>query len=491
MIKAYLGSGLLAIPYAFRCGGFLSGTIGLLLLALISNTTLKMLIWMRRRFSAAEGEVTFSLIGEYSTGVWGRRLALFAEIATNVGIAVGYLIFIGNTALIVLGAKASDDDDDNVTLHNKWLDSGSGSLHLNLIIVACAIPLILFAQLRSMKKMGFVSILGNVAIISAIIVVMYTSISTVSWDDFPSFPNRHIDWTIRLAKMPYFFGIAMFSFTIHGIVLPIEASMQHPEHAYKMFDRCIFFVVLSYVVFGGTSLSLSLSLSPNIQHQYTGLGYLAFTNGTDQSILDNLPRDKTWKKAIASAVQIMLCVAMLLTVPLFNYAVIKTIEDLWFSPEVIERWNQEIDRLKHEIKDEENEERPQLLRSQRDDIQSTETFLRHLRFKRQLLRVGLVFGLVGVAILLGPLFSQVIGFVGAFSMSAMAFILPSWFYLNTASKTSLWRSTQPSDSYDPSTWNLVVARIILVFGVLAMIGATITSLFGIVGYFRGESADTC
>jgi len=451
-----------------------------------------MLIWMRRRFSASEGEVTFTLIGEYSTGLWGRRLALFAEIATNVGIAIGYLIFIGNTALVVLGAKASDDEDDDVTLHNKWLDSGSGSLHLNLIIVACAIPLILFAQLRSMKKMGFVSILGNVAIISAIIVVMYTSISTVSWDDFPSFPNRHIDWTIRLTKMPYFFGIAMFSFTIHGIVLPIEASMQHPEDAYKMFDRCTLFVALSYVVFGGTFfLSFAPLLNTSLQHT-TGLGYLAFTNGTDQSILDNLPRDKTWKKSIASAVQIMLCVAMLLTVPLFNYAVIKTIEDLWFSPEVIERWNQEIDRLKHEIKDEENEEeRPQLLRSQRDDIQSTETFLRHLRFKRQLLRVGLVFGLVGVAILLGPLFSQVIGFVGAFSMSAIAFILPSWFYLNTASKTSLWRSTQPSDAYDPSTWNLVVARIILVFGVLAMIGATITSLFGIVGYFRGESADTC
>ena len=187
----------------------------------------------------------------------------------------------------------------------------------------------------------------------------------------------------------------------------------------------------------------------------------------------------------------MLCVAMLLTVPLFNYAVIKTIEDLWFSPEVIERWNQEIDRLKHDIKDEENEERPQLLRSQRDDIQSTETFLRHLRFKRQLLRVGLVFGLVGVAILLGPLFSQVIGFVGAFSMSAMAFILPSWFYLNTASKTSLWRGQSTPDAFDPSTLNLVVARIILVFGVIALIGATITSLFGIVGYFRGESADTC
>ena len=268
MIKAYLGSGLLAIPYAFRCGGFLSGTIGLLLLALISNTTLKMLIWMRRRFSAAEGEVTFSLIGEYSTGVWGRRLALFAEIATNVGIAVGYLIFIGNTALIVLGAKASDDDDDNVTLHNKWLDSGSGSLHLNLIIVACAIPLILFAQLRSMQKMGFVSILGNAAVMSAIIVVTYTSISTVSWDDFPSFPNRHIDWTIRLTKMPYFFGIAMFSFTIHGIVLPIEASMQHPEDAYKMFDRCTLFVALSYVVFGGTFfLSLLLYSNPHFNTQ--------------------------------------------------------------------------------------------------------------------------------------------------------------------------------------------------------------------------------
>lgn len=259
VIKAYLGSGLLAIPYAFRCGGFLSGTVGLLLLALISNTTLKMLIWMRRRYSAMEGDVTFSSIGEHSTGVWGRRLALFAEIATNVGIAIGYLIFIGNTALIVLGAKASNDDDEDVTLHNKWLNTGSGSLHLNLIIVACAVPLFAFAQLRSMQKMGFVSIMGNVAVMSAIVVVTYTSISTVSWDDFPSFPKRDIDWTIRLAKMPYFFGIAMFSFTIHGIVLPIEASMKHPEDAYAMFDRCTLFVALSYVVFGGTN-TLSLSL---------------------------------------------------------------------------------------------------------------------------------------------------------------------------------------------------------------------------------------
>ena len=189
---------------------------------------------------------------------------------------------------------------------------------------------------------------------------------------------------------------------------------------------------------------------------------------------------------------------MLLTVPLFNYAVIKTIEDLWFSPEVIARWNQEIDRLKHEIKNDESnnssndddDERPQLLRSQ-GEVQSTATFLRRLRFKRQLLRVGLVFGLVGVAILLGPLFSQVIGFVGAFSMSAIAFILPPWFYLNTVSKTSLWRGGRSPDPYDPSTLNLISARVILIFGVIAMIGSTITSLFGIVGYFRGESADTC
>lgn len=255
VIKAYLGSGLLAIPYAFRCGGFLSGTIGLLVLALISNTTLKMLIWMRRRFAVSKSgeEITFSSIGMYSTGKWGRRLALFAELATNVGIAIGYLVFIGNTALIVLGVKSSDSDDDEFQIHHEWLDSGTGSFHLNLIIVACAVPLFLFSQLRSMRKMGFVSIMGNFAVAFAIIVVTYTSISTVSWNEFPSFPpNRDVDWTIRLAKMPYFFGIAMFSFTIHGIVLPIEASMKHPEDAYKMFDRCTLFVALSYVVFGGT-----------------------------------------------------------------------------------------------------------------------------------------------------------------------------------------------------------------------------------------------
>jgi len=231
-------------------------------------------------------------------------------------------------------------------------------------------------------------------------------------------------------------------------------------------------------------------------HTHTGLGYIAFTNETDQSILDNLPRDHTWKKAIASAVQVTLCLAMLLTVPLFNYAVIKTIEDLWLSREVIARWHYEIDRLKHaeiteeDVEEEENnnnnnaQEKPQLVRSERDN----KKFLRYVHFKRQALRIGLVLGLVGVAILLGPLFSQVIGFVGAFSMSAIAFILPPWFYLNTASKTSIMSR---GDSYDPSPLNLWLARIILVFGIVAMIGSTITSVIGIVGYFRGDSADIC
>ena len=70
----------------------LSSVIGLAVLAFISNHTLKMLVRMRRRLQRRVGrhvDVGYTTIGAYAMGAWGRRMAVFAELATNLGIGAG------------------------------------------------------------------------------------------------------------------------------------------------------------------------------------------------------------------------------------------------------------------------------------------------------------------------------------------------------------------------------------------------------------------
>ena len=488
ILKAYLGSGLLALPFSLLCGGVVSSTVGIFVLAFVSNRTLKMLVWMRRllqrRTNMKGSAVSYVAIGSYAYGDLGKRLAIFAELATNIGIAIGYLIFIGETCLVVVGAKEAGKDDNESHLHNTWIDPGRGIFHLNVIILACVVPLFLFSQMRSMRKMGWVSIWGTAAVVVATIVVVVSSVETIEWSHFSSFA-RDVDWTLRIAKMPAFFGIAMFSFTIHGVVLPVESAMSHPEDAYRVLDRCAIIVSTVYVAFGA-------------------IGYLAFQDDTQQSILDNLPKTTAMKKSIAIFVQMTLVVAMLLTVPLFNFAVLKTVEDIWFHEAIQDSWRKDIRRQRRttnnseDIDNNEDEDAARTVELGTDGRDSSGD-LTHMRLKRQALRLSLVTFLVGASILLGPLFSQVIAFVGAFSMSAIAFILPSLFYIRICRNLRSNDDGDKSGSEDlardpifaPTTKNLLVAWIILLFGIATMIGATSMSIVGFVSYFSGGGSNSC
>ena len=49
LLKSYLGTGLLAIPFAARCSGLWTAVIGLAVLAFFSNHTMKLLVTMKVR----------------------------------------------------------------------------------------------------------------------------------------------------------------------------------------------------------------------------------------------------------------------------------------------------------------------------------------------------------------------------------------------------------------------------------------------------------
>ena len=116
LLKAYLGTGLLTIPFAISCSGLYLGVIGVGLMTFFASHTMKMLVQMKRHIeetidinnksdmmtttgAGQRREITYEDIGMFACGVWGKRLSVWAMLLTNIGTVIGYMIFIGSTAI--------------------------------------------------------------------------------------------------------------------------------------------------------------------------------------------------------------------------------------------------------------------------------------------------------------------------------------------------------------------------------------------------------
>ena len=493
IIKAYLGSGLLVIPYGARCGGMWLSLIGILLLALGSTQTLKMLVRTKRhllkqRPHVASERITFDALGHYAFGAPGRRVAVFAQVVTNLGIIVGYAIFVGQTLLsaaVICGAT------------RKHLDPVVWGVHISLFLVVSFPLLAALAMLRSMRKLGPVSLVGTLAIALAICAVFYSSALVISERGAADVP-----WA-RWETFPTFFGLLVFGFAIHGVVLPIEEGMANPEDVERVLNGANVIVVLIYSTF-------------------SVLCYYAYGDAVDPSILNNLPEKTQFEQVIKIATSVLLSVSMLLTVPLFFFSVFRTMETRSGSGESTsamaandgDDYDEEIENNNNNNNNNMNLEESLLphrgelfhgsgllsppgryvaspahalggvvVQQHRPTTEHSEHSNGYTDGKNwwrtSMIRVLCVLATIIVAILLGPLFSEVISLVGAFSMSMVCFILPAAFYLKILG-TNL------------STTEKGIGWLLLIFGVVALFVATWQSMQSMVYYFsNGGKEQLC
>ena len=272
--------------------------IGIILLALGSNQTLKMLIRSKRHLleqypHVTSERITYDAIGYYAYGNTGRRAAIFAQVVTNLGIVVGYAIFVGKTLL----SAAEICGINNVTL----MDPTVFGIHVSIFLLASFPLLAALALLRSMRKLGPVSLVGTIAVVLAIIAVFYSSAVEISNHGIVHVPAARFD------TFPTFFGLLVFGYTIHGVTLSIEEGMEHPEQIESVLNGASWVVVVIYGIF-------------------SVLCYAAYGDSVDPSILNNLPQSNTFEKVIKVSTSVLLSMSMLLTVPLFFFSVFRTME---------------------------------------------------------------------------------------------------------------------------------------------------------------------
>ena len=127
----------------------------------------------------------------------------FAIVASNAGICIGYLVFIGET-LVHAGFYHGADIESSWWDH--YLFGEDSPIHLNMFL-AVICPFICALSVIKPSRLAFSSSVGNVAVFTCIIVVMYFSANHLS--------VAHVDpdWSfVHASTLPIFFGIRYVMF---------------------------------------------------------------------------------------------------------------------------------------------------------------------------------------------------------------------------------------------------------------------------------------
>ncbi|XP_058462013.1 proton-coupled amino acid transporter-like protein CG1139 [Malaya genurostris] len=295
LIKSSLGTGILAMPLAFKNGGLIFGILGTALVATIYAHCVHLLVSTSQKSckknkipSLGFSETAENVCANGPPGV--RRFAGFAKayidymllIMSFFSVSV-YLVFISTTLREVV----------NYELQIDW--------ETRTYILMMTVVVALITQVRELKYLVPFSLLANSSILVVFIITLYYIFKEpITLGDRGFWP----EWF----NLPSFFGIAVYAIEGIGIVLPVENKMKHPQHFLHpvgVVNAGICFITLLYIVTGF-------------------FGYALYGPDTKGSVTLNLPNEEI----LAKSTQLLAALAILLTTGLYYYV---PMEILWLK----------------------------------------------------------------------------------------------------------------------------------------------------------------
>ena len=96
IFRLYCGTGLLAFPYAVKCGGLVLAPCALVLIGALNNYSLRMLVHAKRRITEdlnPQLPTTLDDLAYAAFGYGGRLFTSLAMVLSLLGLCCGYLIF--------------------------------------------------------------------------------------------------------------------------------------------------------------------------------------------------------------------------------------------------------------------------------------------------------------------------------------------------------------------------------------------------------------
>ena len=284
LIKAFIGTGIMFLPKAFRNGGILFSSLTLISVSLVNCVCFQLLLDCRQRYGGGYGELGAAIVGPRA-----RNLILGSIALSQLGFVCTGLIFTAENLLSFLAAISKSQE--------------SSLFGVPSLLALQLIPLVPLALIRNISKLGPVALLADIFILIGIVYIWQFDIWALAKDGMAP--------TVRLFNPSSFtltIGSAIFTFEGIGLILPIQASMKKPEH----FGGLLYFVMLLITII------------------FTSVGalcYATFGEGTKIQIISNFPQDS----ALVNAVQFLYSLAVLAGEPVQLFPAVRIIETSLFG----------------------------------------------------------------------------------------------------------------------------------------------------------------
>lgn len=283
LLKAFIGTGIMFLPKAFRNGGILFSSITLLTVSLISCLCFHLLLLCRQRYGGGYGE-----LGAAIGGPKLRGLILGSITISQIGFVCAGIIFIAENLASFLDAVTS---------------SPMAPLSGKVLIAIQLVVLVPLALIRNISKLGPAALLADIFILFGLVYIWYYDIATLA--------SQGLHPTVRLFNPRDFtltMGSAIFTFEGIGLLLPIQSSMAQPDK----FSHLLYIVmVIVTVIF--TSVG--------------ALCYATFGERTRVEIISNYPQSSK----LVNVVQFLYSVAILVGTPVQLFPAARIIETSLFK----------------------------------------------------------------------------------------------------------------------------------------------------------------
>ncbi|GAB0094803.1 proton-coupled amino acid transporter-like protein CG1139 [Sergentomyia squamirostris] len=286
LLKSSLGTGILAMPMAFKNAGLLFGGIGTIVVGFLCTYCVHILVKTSHDVCkkgkvpslgfAETCEKVFEL-GPRPVQRFSNAAKLFVDyalMATYYSAACVYIVFIATSFAKVI----------NYELELEW--------DVRIYIALVFLPVLAMGQIRELKYLVPFSATANVFIIVTFGVTLYFMFNVeLEFHDKPLFSS--------FGQLPLFFATVIFAMEGIGVVMPVENSMTKPQHFLGcpgVLNTAMITVIVLYAVMGF-------------------FGYVRFGDIVEGSITLNLPQDEP----VAQVAQILIALAILFTFGLQFY----------------------------------------------------------------------------------------------------------------------------------------------------------------------------
>ncbi|KAI8440387.1 hypothetical protein MSG28_001715 [Choristoneura fumiferana] len=293
LLKASLGSGLLAMPLAFANAGWVVGIIGTIIIAFICGHCVHIFVDTSRGCCKAERKPLMSYAetcratfanGPKAVRPYARAASIFAELSllcTYVGVCC---IF---TVLIADSIKQLLDTYYPVVI-----------LPVQYYCLILLVPLSIMTQIRHLKWLAPFSLLANILLVATFGICLY-----YIFKDKISIEGKAMAGDI--SRFPAFLSTVIFAMEGIGVVMPVENVMKKPQH----FLGCpsVLVIAMSFIM---------------VLYSVLGLfGYFRYGDVLRGTITLNLPVDD-WPAICAKS---FIALSIFFTYPLHFFVVVDII----------------------------------------------------------------------------------------------------------------------------------------------------------------------